>query len=491
MQFLQDFWTVYGDTISNLLLAVVLLVAGWLLAIVLRGIVRRLMQSSAIDERLSNAVSMNDGMGNVSLQNIVPTGIFWITMLFVLVAFFNVLNLPSVSGPFQNVLNQIFAFIPGLLGAAIVLGIAWLLATFVRMFVVNILGERLGLDKRLSQVGATEAGEPSLTQSIGSVVYWLVLLLALPMALGRLGLNELIAPLQGMFNDVLGILPNIFGSAVIVLIGWFVARIVRQVVSSLSASLGIDSWAEKAGFVETKLSELLGTIVFATILIPTVVAALDNLGIEAISQPAVDMLGIITGIIPGLIGAIAILLIVYYVGKLIAGLLVDVLEGAGFNNLLAHLGIEMTFDRSLSSMAGSLILTGFMLFAMMEAASMVGFDSLSTIVSQILAFATQILVGIVILAVGIFVANFVHGIIGSTSNRNADILAAVARWGILILVGTMALRQMGIASQTVDLAFGITLGAVGIGAALAIGLGARETAGREIERLVAHLRRES
>jgi hypothetical protein len=90
MQFLQDFWTVYGDTISNLLLAVVLLVAGWLLAIVLRGIVRRLMQSSAIDERLSNAVSMNDGMGNVSLQNIVPTGIFWITMLFVLVAFFNV-----------------------------------------------------------------------------------------------------------------------------------------------------------------------------------------------------------------------------------------------------------------------------------------------------------------------------------------------------------------------------------------------------------------
>lgn len=98
MQFLQDFWTVYGDTISNLLLAVVLLVAGWLLAIVLRGIVRRLMQSSAIDERLSNAVSMNDGMGNVSLQNIVPTGIFWITMLFVLVAFFNVLALWDFRG---------------------------------------------------------------------------------------------------------------------------------------------------------------------------------------------------------------------------------------------------------------------------------------------------------------------------------------------------------------------------------------------------------
>ncbi|MEM9774450.1 MAG: mechanosensitive ion channel [Chloroflexota bacterium] len=491
MQVLTDFWSSYGDTIWNLLMAILLLLAGWILASVLRGVTRRLMASTGWDERLSATMSGNDGGPNVSLQKIVPTGVFWVVMLFVLVAFFNMLNLPAVSGPFQNVLDQIFGFIPGFAGAAIVLGVAWLIATLVRMFIVKVLGERLSLDRRLSRAGAIEAGEPSLTQTIGQIAFWLILLMALPMALGRLGLTELIAPIQSMFNDMLGFVPNLLGAAIIFVIGYFVARIVRQIISSLAASVGVDGWAERAGLTGTKVSELIGTIVFAVILIPSIIAALDRLGVEAISQPAVEMLGIITGIIPGLIGAIAVLVIVYYVGKLISNLLVDILEGAGFNSVPARLGINTTFERSPSSIVGSLILAGFMLFATMEAAAMIGFDSLSVIVSQVLAFASQILVGIVVLALGMWVANFVHGVVSATSNKNADMLANLARYGILFLVGTMALRQMGIASQTIDLAFGITLGAIGVGAALAIGLGSRETAGREVARFVNRLRGEN
>ncbi|MFK7803291.1 MAG: mechanosensitive ion channel [Anaerolineae bacterium] len=490
MQVLQNFWTSYGDSIWNLLLAILLLIAGWILATIVRGIVGRLLERTSVDEKISSAMAGSDDGPNISLQKIVPTGAFWVVMLFVLIAFFNMLNLPAVSGPFQNVLDQIFGFIPGLLGAAIILGVAWLIATLVKMFVVKVLGERLGLERRLSRAGAIQAGEPSLIASIGTIVFWLILLMALPMALGRLGMTELIAPIQTMFNDILGFLPNLLGAGIIFVIGYFIARIVRQIISSLAASIGVDTWAERAGLTGTKLSDLIGTIVFAVILIPSVIAALDKLGIEAISAPAVEMLGIITGIIPGLIGAVAVLLIVYYVGKLISGLLVDILEGAGFNSVPARLGITASFERSPSSIVGSLILIGFMLFATMEAASMIGFDSLSVIVSQVLGFASQILIGIVVLALGMYIANLVHSVISSTSSKNGDMLANIARWGILILVGTMALRQMGIASQTIDLAFGITLGAIGVGAALAIGLGSKETAGREVARLVSKLKGE-
>ncbi len=489
MQVLTNFWGSYGDTIWNLLMAILLLVAGWILASIIRGAVGRLMTKTSLDEKLSSA--MGGQSSGFSLQKIVPTAAFWLVMLFVLVAFFNMVNLPAVSGPFQNVLDQIFAFIPGLIGAAVILGIAWVIATLVKMLITRGLGEGLGLDERLSSAGATQPGEPSLTATIGTVAFWFILLMALPMALGRLGLGELIAPIQTMFNDILGFLPNLLGAAIIFVIGYFIARIVRQIVSSLAASVGVDNWAARAGLTGTKVSALIGTIVFAIILIPSVIAALDKLGIEAISAPATEMLGIITGIIPGLIGAIAVLVIVYYVGKLIAGLLVDILEGAGFNNIPSRLGINATFERSPSSIVGSLILAGFMLFATMEAASMIGFDALSVIVSQVLAFASQILIGIVVLALGMWVANFVHGVVSATSNKNADMLANLARYGILFLVGTMALRQMGIASETIDLAFGITLGAIGVGAALAIGLGSRETAGREVARFVSRVRGES
>ena len=45
----------------------------------------------------------------------------------------------------------------------------------------------------------------------------------------------------------------------------------------------------------------------------------------------------------------------------------------------------------------------------------------------------------------------------------------------------MALRQMGLANENVDLAFGLTLGAIAVAVALAFGLGGRETAARMLE----------
>ena len=491
MDVIQTFFeSSMGQTAWNVLMAILILIVGWIIATIIRGAVRGLLRRTKVDERLSSAIS-NDGRGpRVSLQNIIPTGVFWLVMLFVLVGVFNRLELPAVSGPFQNVLDQIFGFLPGLLGAAIILGVAWVLATLVRMLIVRGLGETLGLDKRLSASGATQPGEPSLTQSVGTIAFWFILLMALPMALGRLGLSELIAPMQSMFNDILSFLPNLLGAAIIFVIGYFVARIVRQIVSSLAASVGVDNFGARAGLTNTKVSQLIGTVVFAFILIPTIVAALQRLGVSAISEPAVEMLGIITASIPGIIGAIAVLLIVYYVGKLISGLLVDIMRGAGFDSIPGRLGLNIEFERSPSSLVGSLILAGFMLFATMESASMIGFDSLSVIMSQILGFAGQVLVGVVIFGLGLWVANFVYEIVSASNNVNADRLATIARWAILFLVGTMALRQMGIGAQTVDLAFGIILGALGIGAALAIGLGSREIAGREINRLINNLRGE-
>jgi hypothetical protein len=48
----------------------------------------------------------------------------------------------------------------------------------------------------------------------------------------------------------------------------------------------------------------------------------------------------------------------------------------------------------------------------------------------------------------------------------------------------MALRQMGLAEDIVNLAFGLMLGAVAVAAAIAFGLGGREVAGRELERFI-------
>lgn len=53
----------------------------------------------------------------------------------------------------------------------------------------------------------------------------------------------------------------------------------------------------------------------------------------------------------------------------------------------------------------------------------------------------------------------------------------MAQVAILVLAGALVLRQMGIANEIVNLAFGLLLGALAVVAALAVGLGEREVAG--------------
>jgi hypothetical protein len=72
----------------------------------------------------------------------------------------------------------------------------------------------------------------------------------------------------------------------------------------------------------------------------------------------------------------------------------------------------------------------------------------------------------------------------------AGLLAMAARISILVLAGAMALRQMGLANEIINLAFGLLLGAIAVAAALAFGLGGREIAAREVERWLQSIKSE-
>ena len=80
---------------------------------------------------------------------------------------------------------------------------------------------------------------------------------------------------------------------------------------------------------------------------------------------------------------------------------------------------------------------------------------------------------------------------GAFDGSTALAVANVARFAILGLVIAMGLRQMGLAEDIVNLAFGLTLGAVAVATALSFGLGGREAAGRQMEHWFSRLRGET
>lgn len=151
------------------------------------------------------------------------------------------------------------------------------------------------LDERLtSQAGIAEADRARLGKSLGTAVFWLVFLLFLPALVGALGLEGLLAPVQNTLNQILSVVPNLLGAGLILLAGWFIARIVRQIVISLLAAAGADALGERVGLQtalgKQTLSGLLGAVAYALILIPAIIAALNALQVEAISRPTVEML---------------------------------------------------------------------------------------------------------------------------------------------------------------------------------------------------------
>ena len=349
--------------------------------------------------------------------------------------------------------------------------------------------ERLNLDARVT--AQTERGEEKqlpLSQTLSEAVYWLVFLFFLPAILSPLGLDGLLAPVQNLVDKLLPFLPQLLAAGLILAVGWFVARIVQRIVTSLLVAIGADSFGESIGLSRAlgkqQLSNLLGTVLYVLILIPVLIAALEALAIESITRPASQMLNTMLMAIPNVFAACLVLAIAYMVGKVVAGLVANLLSAVGFDFIAARIGFsktQMEGQRSPLVVAGNFVLIVLMLFATAEAAELMGFDVVGELMSQFLIFGGRVIMGLIILGVGMYLAGVAYSTVSASTASQARILANGARVAILVLTGAMALREMGLANEIINLAFGMTVGAIAVAIALAFGLGARDTAAQQVE----------
>ncbi|MEM8718963.1 MAG: mechanosensitive ion channel [Cyanobacteria bacterium P01_G01_bin.39] len=507
-----------GESLLNLLKAIAIFIVGWIIASIVKGIVQKILNSTDIDNKIAAAVTGQRGGESFPIESWISTLIFWIIMLFVIIAALNALQLQAVSAPLNTLLDQITGFVPKILGAAFLLGIAWLVATIVKTIVTRGLGA-LNIEQRLG-LTTTDTGDFSLTDTLGNALYWFIFLLFLPAVLNALQLNGTLEPVQGMLNEILALLPNILGALIIGAVFWFVANIVKRIVTNLLAATGIDNIGRKVGLRggsgSQSLSSIIGTVVFVLILIPGIISALEQLQISAISEPATDMLNQVLDLMPKIFAAGVVLAFFYFAGQFVSEFVTNILTNVGFNNLLQWLGISSaTADTGVpfettspdepadlglgteqptmiqteptvgtktpSELVGLLCLVGIMLVATLTAVDILGIPALEDVFRIVLAIAGQVLIGVVVFAIGLYLANLAFNLILSSGTTQSRFLAQCARIAIITLVGAMALNRMGIAPNIVNLAFGLILGGIAVAIALAFGLGGREVAREELK----------
>ena len=414
-----------GGYLPNLLGALGILVIGWFVALVVAAVVRGALKRTTIDNRIAAWMGASQ---ELEVERYAGKTAFWLIMLFVLVAFFEALNLTNVTGPLNVLLSQLTGFVPRVVGAGALLLAAWLVATVTKKLIVGVTSAAK-VDERLSGEAEVEGGKTvPVSKALADGVYWLIFLLFLPAILGALALEGLFVPVQQLVDGLLGFLPNILAAGLILAVGWFVARIVRRIVTNLLATVGVDRLGDQVGaspmLGAMRLSGLVGLIVYVLILFPVLISSLNALQLAAITEPASNMLGTILDVIPSLFAAVMLVGVAYFVGRLVSTLIGNVLAGAGFDNILERLGLGRPDQggRAPSALVGTLILVAILLFASVEAASLLGFVNLAEALSGFIALGGQVILGLVVFGIGLYLANLAATTVQSSGHAQAPLL---------------------------------------------------------------------
>ena len=476
--------------LPDFLLALLVLIVGWLVAKAIEKAILKGLRKTNLDNR----VFPNNATRKYSSEKIISKIIYYLLLVFVFILFFNILDLDIIASPLVGMFSSIMAAVPSILKAALILLVAWLIATGLSML-IRKSGNTLRVHEKLRKWNVTDDKvQPStLMNQVAKIVFYLTLLLFLPAVLGALNLNGITGPFTGMVESILAFLPKLLAAALILLVGWFVAKIVRDIITNFLQAIGTEKIAAKLGLTRllgsTSLSSILGTVVFVLILIPTVIAALERLEIEGISEPAIAMLNDVLTMIPNIAVAIFLVLIGVWLGKWVRKFVSTLLERVGFNSYFSAMGLDKSTTvpskrLSFSQVIGNIVEVIIVLLFVVQALNILDLEFMVTLATGVIAYLPHVIAALVILGVGLWLGSLIKKLLSTVlQGPHYKFLATVAQVAIIVISIFMALDQLGLAASIVNAAFILTLGALALAFGLSFGLGGKDFAAKYLQKL--------
>lgn len=198
-----------------------------------------------------------------------------------------------------------------------------------------------------------------------------------------------------------------------------------------------------------------------------------------------DALSDLFSFIPNLVGAIILLLVGWFLGKLVGGLVAKALQAVGFNRVAAKAEID-DFLRNAgvkmdaASVVGAITRWFVYLVFFLAAFNALGLEEVSSVIDDVLTFLPKVVVAIIILLVGALagtlLAGVIRGALRSAGVGQADLFGTIARFAVIAFAAVAALDMLEIAPTIVATLWqGLIFGVVGV-LVLAFGLGGRQAA---------------
>lgn len=377
----------------------------------------------------------------------------------------------------------------------ILVGIIFLVIAIIAAYVVKNLiikgAKALKLDKKFGDSTKEANSIPVLFGKLGFII---TILFFLPGIFDRFGLNNISAPLTGMLATFLGYIPRLIGAALLLFLGFVISKIVQQLVTGFLERMKVDKLKDRIGIADTdarekttgnsmSFADLGGKILYVIVLIPFIIAALEVLNIDAITSPAVNMLTIITSIIPQIIAAGILIVIGVFIAKLVGDLVENIIDGFGISDKVADVMDEPKatgFD--LGKVVGILVKTLIILFFTVQAFDLIGLSILQSIGGAIIAYLPLLLGALLILIGGYVLGSIAKRFIVKTLPQ-ARFAAIIIKGVIIAIAALMALSNLGIGALFVETLFIAIIVAAAVAFAIAFGIGGRDFAKNTLQKL--------
>jgi hypothetical protein len=272
----------------------------------------------------------------------------------------------------------------------------------------------------------------------------------------------------------------LLAAGIILYIGVYVAKVIKQLVKALLDRIGLDKLQKKLGVEavqdQNTFAGVLAGIIYTIILIPVIIAALQVLGIDAISAPATTILAQIFGLLPNIFVAIILFIVGYQLAKILAPIVESLLASVGVDKISEGVSQEKEsciIKFPVSKVAGQIVRWLIMIIFFVEAANLLKLDIITNIGAAILGYLPSVISAVIILGGGMILASWLERLIINHYPKYKT-LALITKIVIIILAAFMTLSQLGFAQNIVSLSFVIILsGAVSIAFAIAFGIGGR------------------
>ena len=304
--------------------------------------------------------------------------------------------------------------------------------------------------------------------------------------------TELSDAIQQTITDVIDALPAIVAAILILVVGYIIGRVLGGVVTRLVRRVGIDRYIgePEEGEMATgdSIARALGLLVAFYVYFVTAIAAADVLNIAILSELLADL----GAFLPVVFGAVVILVIGFIVGRIVGGIVAEVVSGFDVGRYLADTPLSGLADTTgeFGNLVGKLVAYYIYLLTLLTVAEVLDIDALSTLLDEFAGYLPALFAGLIVLVVGIWLAEVIEDIVtGASEGRTARLLGVAAKVFVYYITITVTLTTIGVDASPLTTLFttfvvaffGALAIALAIGIGIAFGLGGQDYVSENID----------